>query len=252
MQKTAGTIATLILILGLFGTATAQAPGCAAQLGSDPDVSEILDCLRQQEAELQRLTNPAEIATRTNALPLEEVAAKIDLAELAAVLERDYRDRLMGKNGAPGRDATAPSGIVVASTRRCKHLGEEWANYDDAGGRFIIGAGDHGNKWTSQHNGKKHDISAYVAFGEPVRSGKKTAVGGEEEHVLTNPEMPSHSHPQSNNNYYWIGNGNNPQNEVFSKGRYEFTTTTKVSAQGGNQPHNNMPPYIALYFCKKK
>ena len=24
-----------------------------------------------------------------------------------------------------------------------------------------------------------------------------------------------------------------------------------VSKTGGNQPHNNMPPYIALYFCKK-
>ena len=42
MQKAAGIIAVLTLILGLTATTFAQVQGCAAALGSDPDVSEII------------------------------------------------------------------------------------------------------------------------------------------------------------------------------------------------------------------
>jgi microcystin-dependent protein len=32
---------------------------------------------------------------------------------------------------------------------------------------------------------------------------------------------------------------------------YHSSGYEKMATDGGNQPHNNMPPYIALYFCKK-
>ena len=105
---------------------------------------------------------------------------------------------------------------------------DAWSLVGDLGGRVIVGV--QANRTTE--------------FGYRVKDG-------EEKHLLTISEMPSHSHPKSNKNYYWVGAGDNKQNEGFSSGRYEFTTTRNVSAQGGGQPHNNLSPYIALYYCKK-
>ncbi len=69
--------------------------------------------------------------------------------------------------------------------------------------------------------------------------------GGSETHTLTKDEMPNHQHSMG----------------VFIRGEgggsgYSYTRPANghgdpTSAAGGGQPHNNMPPYIALYICKK-
>ena len=71
--------------------------------------------------------------------------------------------------------------------------------------------------------------------------------GGAETHTLTEAEMPNHSH-----NVYNVpvlsstwGDGDYQNNRVSSNTNYT------TDARGGNQPHNNMPPYFVLVYIYK-
>jgi len=84
------------------------------------------------------------------------------------------------------------------------------------------------------------------------------AFGGEEKHTLTTAEMPAHDHPRGNaSDYYWLGNESSTAKDFsFSAGTnpaYELSTRRGVDSQGGNDPHNNLPPYLAVrYIIKAK
>lgn len=78
------------------------------------------------------------------------------------------------------------------------------------------------------------------------------SAGGEESHVLTVAEMPSHKHktawtdgnvaPWGNED--WNKHGCGATNDMDNG--WPFT-----SPVGGDQPHNNMPPYYALSYIMK-
>lgn len=74
------------------------------------------------------------------------------------------------------------------------------------------------------------------------------AQGGESKHQLTIAEMPSHNHPGS----FAVSSRNDSGGGVFEEsGGPENNLTVNVAAQGGNQPHNNIPPYLgANIFIK--
>ncbi len=72
-------------------------------------------------------------------------------------------------------------------------------------------------------------------------------VGGEENHTLTTNEMPSHSHGVtyaygSGSAYGMVWNNGNFQGPYYPDGLGVIKNT------GGNQAHNNMPPYLAVYI----
>jgi len=95
----------------------------------------------------------------------------------------------------------------------------------DLRGRFVVGAGK------SYHVNK---------------------TGGEEEHTLTIAEMPNHSH-----NYKFTGAdiaGSFKKSNYFycQENPYNLENHGDTEATGGNQPHNNMPPYYALCFIMRK
>lgn len=72
------------------------------------------------------------------------------------------------------------------------------------------------------------------------------SLGGAETHTLTADEMPSHQHSM----------GVSIRGEDGGSG-YPYTRPANgqgdpTSQAGGGHPHNNTPPYMALYFCKKE
>lgn len=104
-----------------------------------------------------------------------------------------------------------------------KWFGGTWEKIE---GRFLLGAS-----------------SAY-----PVGS-----TGGEATHALTVNEMPKHQHR------IWTKAENSGTGNYYSyvtemvKGVYYGTDANQnqVEATGGNQPHNNMPPYLAVYMWQR-
>lgn len=72
--------------------------------------------------------------------------------------------------------------------------------------------------------------------------------GGEEEHTLMISEMPSHRHTISYQQYGGTGIGY--LSGTTSSGSYN-TSEVFMGYTGNSQPHNNMPPYIAVYMWRR-
>lgn len=93
-----------------------------------------------------------------------------------------------------------------------------------------------------------------LACGSTYANG---STGGEATHTLTETEMPSHTH----NIHSSIGDGgriNGGYNAPSGSSTYNipFTLTNDTNYivnrnAGGGQPHNNMPPYLAVYVWKR-
>ena len=115
--------------------------------------------------------------------------------------------------------AAWPVGSIYMSmqeTSPAMLFGGTWVRMEN---RFLLGAG-----------------SGYVAG----------VTGGEAEHTLTENEMPSHYQllpmNQAGESEYW-----GPMGSAMQDG--DLVNMTKPA--GGNQPHNNMPPYIAVYMWQR-
>ena len=83
--------------------------------------------------------------------------------------------------------------------------------------------------------------------------------GGESSVTLINSEMPAHTHAaaastnvgdQSTpaNNLWATGAGSRGQN-FYASGADTAMSSQAIGQAGGSQPHNNLPPYLALNFC---
>lgn len=126
--------------------------------------------------------------------------------------------------------AKFPRGAVVAFSSVGEHsevCPEGWSYFGDAQNRFLMGASD-----------------AYP-------SGQ---TGGEAVVTLSVDQIPSHSHAVGP--FDWghtiNGNGHPARIDVDDGGPWDGRVG-KLTAQatGGGQPHNNIPPFIAIHFCKK-
>jgi microcystin-dependent protein len=81
-------------------------------------------------------------------------------------------------------------------------------------------------------------------------------IGGEKEHKLTIDEMPKHTHR-------FKTDINSPDYDITWPEWTEYTTgwtqepnetespASQVTYTGGDQPHNNMPPYLTVYMWKR-
>ena len=117
-------------------------------------------------------------------------------------------------------------------------------NIPDLRGRTIIGVDD----FNSEDYGALQEHSAVLG-----------ATGGEEYHLLSESELPEHEHDIQ---FYRRPNGNiggfqNPWHEVQSYANSNVGPTwtnnsvIRANGGGGNMPHNNMQPYMALNYIMK-
>ena len=80
--------------------------------------------------------------------------------------------------------------------------------------------------------------------------------GGEKTHTLTVDEMPSHNHnPDYAGSYLTYGGRGNEYSGGLGGGPYwgpsDWYSSSATSYTGGNQPHNNLQPYITVYMWKR-
>lgn len=104
----------------------------------------------------------------------------------------------------------------------------------DLRGRFVLGAGQ-GPDLTRRVTGQ---------------------IGGEETHVLTNPEIPIHDHQATLNVYppalksekiYHAWNSS----RTYSYGAQTTPQAVKTTTAGEGKAHNNMPPFYTLAFIMR-
>jgi len=125
---------------------------------------------------------------------------------------------------------TLPPGAVVPFALASCPAG--WTAYLPARGRTVIGLGG---------------IGAGVLTASTATTNADTlqGLGGEDRHVLTVAEMPSHSHQLGTVPPYDAGGG------YSGGGWFGDPTTLTTTSTGGNEPHNNMPLFVALLYCVK-
>ena len=74
-------------------------------------------------------------------------------------------------------------------------------------------------------------------------------VRGAKTHTLTPPEMPSHNHlPGAGGSF--VTSVTSGSSSTGSMTRYN-STINATSRSGGDQPHNNLQPYITCYMWKR-
>ncbi len=125
-----------------------------------------------------------------------------------------------------------PKGIIVMWQGTENNVPSGWALCDgskgtpDLRGRFVLGLNPNSN---------------------PNNLTKNTTgqTGGTEKHKLTVDEMPAHGHPM----------GGDISSDM-SGSRYGGNTNRRRDGQwtgviGGNQPHENMPPYLVLAYIMR-
>lgn len=136
------------------------------------------------------------------------------------------------KDGSGGVPIGAVVPFFFASPSVVRECPDGWSPLADVRGRVILGAGGHTNR---DESGKK------------LREYEHADNGGEETHALTVPEMPAHSHV--------ISKGGTDTAILGTAGASWGVRKTNgpetSELEGGGNAHNNMPPYIALYYCKK-
>ena len=82
-----------------------------------------------------------------------------------------------------------------------------------------------------------------LAAGDTYEAGSE---GGEAQHLLTIDEMPSHNH-----NFKTKPSASAAGTAYSRMASNGDETTTLITNAGGDKPHNNMPPYIAVYMWKR-
>ena len=83
---------------------------------------------------------------------------------------------------------------------------------------------------------------------------KVNSVGGEAKHKLTEDEMPSHRHNTLDWNhrgmYFW-GGGGTSDGPAAGNGYRTHAIDVFTSYTGGNNAHNNIPPYKAAFIWRR-
>lgn len=128
----------------------------------------------------------------------------------------------------------------------------QWENLDYvviAGGKGMTALADWeaGKKLTLPDARRKMIVGA--DYTDNILDRQLGMTGGEEEHKLTIHEMPPHTHQSKQGTVSPAGS-----DETMASGddyTHAIANWTLTTSAGDGEPHNNMPPWIALNFIVK-
>lgn len=127
----------------------------------------------------------------------------------------------LGENAFLTAQGAYPVGAIYLSVNDTDPATLFGGTWERIGGRFLLGADD-----------------TYTAG----------STGGEAAHTLTIDEMPKHNHGLDN--YNASGNAT-PFLTVQHQDKIGYGGNVQTMYTGGSQPHNNMPPYLAVFMFKR-
>ena len=154
------------------------------------------------------------VLSKTSNNPIANKPVAIKFSEILGVIEQAKKDILL---------SAYPIGsiyISTVSTSPSTLFGGTWERIKDT---FLLAAGSTYNAGTT---------------------------GGEATHTLTVDEMPSHNHKYNSERSGYEG-GTLGGIKVSYGTAYDNVEVAGILNTGGNQPHNNMPPYLAVYVWKR-
>nr|DAP13710.1 MAG TPA: Baseplate structural protein [Caudoviricetes sp.] len=125
-----------------------------------------------------------------------------------------------------------PVGLIAIWGKPANQIPEGWREYTDLRGRMPVGLDPYYHK--TNDDAQDYQLNSLLKQ------------GGERSHKLTVAEMPSHNHQlpyRETQDDQGFGSDSNE----FSIGEAHKRTTTNT---GGDQPHNNMPPYHVVQFIE--
>ncbi|MEM9605452.1 MAG: hypothetical protein AAGA11_21520 [Pseudomonadota bacterium] len=181
----------------------------------------------RQISELDQLQHSLESA--------KELAKDIESAQgniVAAIVENEEITQGIINN------AGFPSGAVVpfpATEFGASVCPAGWSFFVEAQNRFILGASD---KYLPSTKGGEEMVTLEIAQIPKHSHSLSTSTGGD-----------LHDGLGGSTNRYGIDRNYNSPEGGYINGFGTLHNT--LSNTGGGKPHNNMPPYIALYFCIK-
>ena len=125
-----------------------------------------------------------------------------------------------------------PVGLIAIWGKPANQIPEGWREYTDLRGRMPVGLDPYYHK--TNDDAQDYQLNSLLKQ------------GGERSHKLTEAEMPSHSH-KLHYRETQDDAGNGSDGSELSTGTSHSTDVTKT---GGDQPHNNMPPYHVVQFIE--
>lgn len=147
------------------------------------------------------------------------------LETLAEDLEKERREAL---------DAMLASNPIVIFSGPCP---EPWRQLDILDGRVPIGENP------ALPSGKTENGLAVRVLGD---------TGGEEEHVLSEDELPSHKHRTvlAGDNFNSEWKAGNPGVALHGDRWQQKHDRSYTAPAGESRAHNNMPPFAVVSFCE--
>lgn len=143
-----------------------------------------------------------------------------------------------------------PKSAIIAFDTACP---PGWDPYKPATARVVIGAG---NEHDENYKNWDRQLPSGGTMPIPLTLYPLLGKGGEEHHTLTIDQMPSHDHggQTGESNQQFVVHQSTPAAGEFS-GSVPYQSVTHhhvISAEGGGKEHNNLPPFLALNYCKRR